>query len=40
MEVKFKHHANSTGTIYLKDVKFEAISLDELPENQRPAVTK
>lgn len=40
MELKFKHHANSIGTIYLKDVKFEAISLDELPENQRPAVTE
>lgn len=36
MEVKFKHHANSTGTIYLKDVKLEAISLEEIPENQRP----
>lgn len=36
MELKFKHHANSTGTIYIKDVKLESISLEEIPEDQRP----
>lgn len=36
MELKFKHHANSTGTIYIKDVKLESISLEEIPADQRP----
>ncbi len=43
LELRFVSNKNTDiqpVNFHIKDVKFEAISLDELPENQRPAVTE